>query len=169
MSMSPLSNVVYEFPFTFPVVSCLSQCVRLEITWDTVAFWWGCCVQELMKTACIILVLFPSRFFSMRFVRINPYGSIDPATVGASKKPGFILSERFDFLHIYNLSKVIHAFTRCMMRYSTDLKWRWLLLIYVKARTFCCLLQAMQQGFGLGIVFKVCYRFCRVSLTSCLF
>ena len=55
-------------------------------------------------------MLFPSSFFSMRFVsvhEVHPYSSNDTDT--ASKKSHFILSERSDFLMVDNLSKAVHT------------------------------------------------------------
>ena len=74
-----------------------------------------CCLQNLLKTACRILVQYPLVFFFMRFVSVHmvlPYSSTDIAT--AWKKSRFILSERSDFYMIDNLSITVHAFTRRM-------------------------------------------------------
>ena len=60
-----------------------------------------CHFQDLFKTACSILVKFPSSFFSKHFVRVQvvqPYNSTDTAT--ASKNHHFILSERISILSI---------------------------------------------------------------------
>ena len=65
----------------------------------------------MFKTACNILVLFPSRFFFMWFVSVHvvhPYSSSDTATTW--KKSCFILSERSDIQMTDNLLIVIHIF-----------------------------------------------------------
>ena len=72
---------------------------------------------------------------------------------------------------------------------ACHLKWKWLLsfkthelcfiCIHVETNAPCCLLQVMQQGLDLGrciqkkcsviCVVSICYSFCRISSTFCLF
>ena len=140
----------------------------------------------------------------MNFVSIHvvhSYSSID--TTATWKKSCFISSDRFD-LHIINsLPIVVHVFTRHIL---TSLSVDEMLLprymstnfrglpfrvemapfrlkhvlrfdyIHVEANASCCLLLAMQQGFGLGrciykkrkVICIVCihYSFYRISSAS---
>ena len=84
-----------------------------EVSGHTSAFFVGYCFQDLFKTACSILVWFPSSFFSMCFVSIHvvhPYSSMNTATTW--KKYSFISLDRSDFYKIDYISIVVHAFTR---------------------------------------------------------
>ena len=65
---------------------------------------------------------FPSSFFSISLVSVHvvhPYGRID--TTAAWEKVRFILSDRFEFHIIDNLSIAIDAFTsHILMSFSVD-------------------------------------------------
>ena len=72
-----------------------------------------CCIRDLFRTACIILVYFPSSFFSKHFIRVQvmqPYSSTDIST--AWKNKHFILSEKSNYNMAVNLSMVDHAFPK---------------------------------------------------------
>ena len=69
----------------------------------------GCCFEDLFCSS--ILVQFLSSFFSICLASVHvvhPYSRID--TIAAWKKLSFILSDRFDFHVIDNLSIASHAF-----------------------------------------------------------
>ena len=73
-------------------------------------------------------------FFSIRLVSVyivHPYSRIDTTT--AWKKMGFILSERFDFHIINNLSIAVLIFASCsLLSFSVDeKKWIWIIYIYM--------------------------------------
>ena len=84
---------------------CLACLVRLTLMVFVMGGRWPyswcfveCCLQDLFKIACSILVLLPSSIFSIHFVSVHvvhPYSSID--TTAAWKKLHFILSVRSDF------------------------------------------------------------------------
>ena len=83
----------------------------------------GCCFPASFNIAWEILMSFPSSFFSKRLVSVHgvhPYGRIDMTT--AWKKLHFILSEKFDFHMIDNLSIPVHAFVICILISSVDVK-----------------------------------------------
>ena len=145
----------------------------------------------------------------MRFVSVHVvhlYSSID--TVTAWKKSRFILSDRSDFHIIDNLSITVYAFMRRVLtslsvdetllprhvNLSTNFRCSPLrvdmahsrlkhvfccIYVHVEASASCCLLQAMQQWFGLGMcickkrfiicIVCVCYSFWRISSVSCFF
>ena len=121
----------------------------------------------------------PINLFSMRFVSIHvvyPYSS--NATATGWKKSHFILSDQLDFYMIDNLSITIHASARRILtslsgdvillsRYMTLFNFKCSSLevngsnsfkihilgfirVYTETNASCYLLQAMQQGFGLG-------------------
>ena len=82
----------------------------------------GCCFQDLFNMTHSILVQFPSIFFSIHLVSIqvvHPYSRIGMTTVW--KKLHFMLSDRFDFHMINNLSIAVHAFASCVLiSFSVD-------------------------------------------------
>ena len=82
----------------------------------------GCYFQDLFRMTHSILVQFLSSFFSIRLVSIHvvhPYSRINTTTVW--KKLCFILSDRFDFYMIDNLSIAVHAFaSHILMLFSVD-------------------------------------------------
>ena len=94
----------------------------------------GCGFQDLFNIACSILVQWPSSFFSIHLVSVHlvhPYRRLDTTT--AWKKLRFILSDKFDFHMINNLSMAIHTFTsHILMSFSVD---ETLLLRYVNLST----------------------------------
>ena len=81
-----------------------------------------CCFQDVFNIARNILVQFPSSFFSIRLVSVHvvqPYSKID--LIAAWKKLHFILSDKFDFCKIDNLSIAVYAFARrIFMTFSVD-------------------------------------------------
>ena len=90
--------------------------VGCEVGGHTTAVLKGCCFQDSFKTACSILVQFPSSFFSLHFVSIHvvhPYSSTD--TPKAWKKSHFILSKVSNFQMINNQSIAVYTITRCML------------------------------------------------------
>ena len=115
----------------------------------------GWCVQDLFKTACSILVWFPSSFFIIHLVSIPvvyPYSSIDTTT--AWKKFCFISMDTLDFHIINSLSKVFHAFSKHIltsllinevllsmyMNGSTNFSYlEWRLLFFLFKYSFMCI------------------------------
>ena len=114
----PLENLAYEFAFTSPAVSHMF----VRLIWMVLGMGGKCpysccfvgyCFQNLFNIAHSILLQFLSSFFSLRLVGIHvvhPYSRIDMTT--AWKKLRFILSDKFDFHMIDNLSIAVYAFTR---------------------------------------------------------
>ena len=145
-----------------------------------------CCFQDLFNIACSILLQFPSSICSIPFVCIHvvhPYCSIH--ITAAWKEFRFNLSERSDFNMIDSLSITINAFPRrTLISLSVDktLPPRYVNLsinflmkthihrfvhIHVEANAFCCLLCAIQQGFGLGkCTCKKCCAICVVCVRN---
>ena len=134
-----------------------------------------CCFQGLFNIARSILSQLPSSCFSIRFVSVHvvhPYWNID--TTGSWRKWRFILSDMPVFHVIDNQSIVVLAFPRSNLillsvdetllpkyvnmstNYREKMSPSWLKRIYSVllhshvANATCCLLQTMQQGFGLG-------------------
>ena len=96
-------------------MSCFLIWMVLEMggTWLSTCCFVGCCFQDLFNIACIIIVQFPSTFFSKCFVSINvvhPESSIDTTT--ALKKSCFISSDRSDLPTIINLLIAVHTFAK---------------------------------------------------------
>ena len=82
-------------------------------------FFAGYCFQDLFNIARSILVQFPSSFFSIRLVSVHvvyTYSRIDTTT--ACKKLRFILSDKYDFHLIGNLSIAVHSFASCTYIYK---------------------------------------------------
>ena len=73
---------------------------EMRVNWAYRCFFFvGCCFQDLFKIIRIILLYFPSSFFSKHSVKVQvvqPYYNTDTATV--NKNYLFILSERLGFL-----------------------------------------------------------------------
>ena len=165
----------------------------------------GMFLPRFFNVAGSILVQLPSCFFYIRLVWVHvvhPYSRID--TTAAWKKLHSILSDRSDFYMIDNLSIALRAFaSRLLMSFSVDetllprflnlstnfrelpnrveIKTHVLDFVSIDAGTkaTCCLLQTMQQGFGLGRCicknhYDICVVWVRnsllgVSSASCLF
>ena len=65
--------------------------------WPYICWFVGCCLQDLLKSARTILLMFPSCFLSRRYGKVQvvqPYNSTDTGT--ALKNSIFILSVRLD-------------------------------------------------------------------------
>ena len=153
----------------------------------------GCCFYDLFRIAHSILAQLPSSFFSIRLVGlhvVHPYGRIDTTT--AWKNLPFCLSDRTEFQMIDNLSIAVTSFILMsfsvndilLPRYknlSTNFReppfrvemspFLWKLMYSVCLHSHGgCLLQIIQQGFGLGryICQKryVIYVVCRVLSAS---
>ena len=127
MWRSPSENVAYEFVLTSPAAShmfCPSYLVDFDMwgRWLYSCCFVGCCFQNLFNIACSIFVQFPSNFFSICLFSVHvvhPYSCRDITT--AWKKLHFILSDKFDFHMIDNLSIAVCAFTRyILMSFSVD-------------------------------------------------
>ena len=70
--------------------------------WPCNCSFFGCCLQNLFKTACRIFVLFPSSFFARHFIKVQMvqlYNSTDSVTTW--KNSHFILSESRRSLYLY--------------------------------------------------------------------
>ena len=89
----------------------------------------GCCCQDWLNMTCTILVQFPSSFFSICLASIHVVHSYSRIDITAAwRKLHFILSDRFDFCMIDNLSIVVYDFASCIsMSFSVDeiLLWRY--------------------------------------------
>ena len=134
---------------------------------------------------------FSIRFVSIHVV--HPYSRIDTTT--AWKKFRFILSDRSDFHMINSLSIAVHAFARhalmalsvdetLLLRYMNlftnfrelpskmEMSPTWLKYMYsislaltMEANATCCILQAIEHGFGLGkCICKQPYVICIVCI-----
>ena len=79
-----------------------------------------CCFQDLFNIAFSILVQFLSNFFSIHWVSVHivEYSRID--TTAAWKKLHFILSDKFDFHMIDNLSIAVYAFASHILMSFSD-------------------------------------------------
>ena len=63
MCRNQLDNITYEFVFISPVLTCLTWIVfEMEGIWPYSCCFVGCCFKDFFKTACSILVSFPSIF-----------------------------------------------------------------------------------------------------------
>ena len=82
----------------------------------------GCCFQDLFDITSSIFMQFPSSFLSIRLVSVyvvHLYSRIE--TTAAWKKLHYILSDKFDFHMIDNLSIAVHTFaSRILMSFSAD-------------------------------------------------
>ena len=66
---SPYANIPYEFAFTSAACLVLLWMVfEMWVKWPYRCCFVGCYCQDLFQTTHSVLVLFPSSFFSMRFV-----------------------------------------------------------------------------------------------------
>ena len=157
-----------------PLQQCSAYIVHL--TWIVLEIGdrgpYNCCFmksyfQDLLNTACNILLRLPSTLFHICFISIHvvhPYSRID--TTAIWKKSGFVLSDWLD-----NQSIAVLTFARhILMSFSVDetlllrylnlfkilenfcLEWRCLLIktfvfcfvcIYVETNAISCLLQTM--------------------------
>ena len=77
----------------------------------------GCCFQDLFKAVRSILVQFPSRLFSMYFVKVHVVLSYTNSTdtPTAWKNSRFILSDWSDFQIVHNQLIAAYVFPMCML------------------------------------------------------
>ena len=92
--------------------ACLTYLIwmvnELSRKWQYSCCFIGHCFWNMFKTACSILVHFPSRFLPKRFVSVQmvqPYSSIDTVW----KNSGFILSDRSNFPMVDNQSISVYC------------------------------------------------------------
>ena len=117
MGFFTLSHFISQFPPTrFPLITAIGMCHFLPVHHLGMASLAGSKVkiqhyyQDLLKTACSILMLFPFSFFSnffMRFQVVKLYNNTH--TVTAWKSSWFVLSVRSDFHLVDNQSIVVHT------------------------------------------------------------
>ena len=104
------------------LVSFIWTVLEMGSRWPYSYCFVGSYFQALFKIARSILVQFLSSFFSIRLISVHlvyPHGRID--MTAALKKLRFILSDRFGFHMIDNLSMAVYAFSsRILMSFSVD-------------------------------------------------
>ena len=122
---------------------------------------YSCCFvgysfQHLFKIVRSILVLFPTSFFSKRFIKLQVVQLYNSTETDMAQK-NFPLSKRSDFHVVVNLSIAVYALPMCMLTtVSVDeillprSTYECFIWVHAKTNTSCCLLQAMWTKFGLN-------------------
>ena len=156
MCRSPWKKIAYKsvcpsfltLP-TMSIMSCSSYLDVCEMGANSLysCCYVECCFQDLFKTACSILVLFPSSFHSMHFVRVqlvHPCSCTDTTT--AWKKSHFILCDL--------LQKKLH---RLFILINEEKEtFRFLAIYSSKAKNFHCLRKYYHRPSSLPFHYFTC-------------
>ena len=107
MCRSPWENMAYEFILTSSAMPCISYLFSMVCemwgNWLYRCCFGGCCFQNFFKTACSILVLCLSSFFSVSLASRWCNHTVVLTQLQLWKKFHFILSERSSILMINNM------------------------------------------------------------------